>query len=70
MLIELEKEDLVSLVRGQDPYYSIFEEKLVKENGYYVGGMSDRWVWNSYSLKELKEEELWELYLMCKKSYK
>ncbi|MFA5409375.1 MAG: hypothetical protein WC343_11445 [Bacilli bacterium] len=68
MKVELEKKDLIALVNGTSPYYNAFEIPLVKENGYYMAGHVEKWCWNS--LKELTEEELWELYNICKNSWK
>lgn len=70
MKIDLEKEDLVNLVMGITPFYNEFEHPLVKENGSYVGGFVDEWRWAKYKLIELNEDELYELYLICKNSWK
>ncbi len=66
MKIEISKEDLISLVKGRPPYYSEFENPLVKKAGHRYseghGGSFD-------NLKSLTEEELYELYLICKNSW-
>ena len=67
MKVELDKKDLIALVSGTSPYYDAFEIPLVKQNGYFIGGHVDKWSWNS--LKELTEEQLWELYNICKDSW-
>lgn len=66
MTVDLDKHDLISLVKGIDPPYSLFEHPLVKECGSYSGGFSDRWTWHTYKLKELTEETLYNLYSLIK----
>ena len=65
MKVDLDKADLVCLVKGITPNY----EPLVKRCGHYVGGFSERWEWNKSQLMELTENELCELYSICKTSY-
>ena len=67
MIVELNKEDLISLVKGIKPDYKWFKEPLVSRCGNYVGGLVDDWFWNS-NLEDLSEEELWELYTICKQN--
>lgn len=68
MEVVLSKEDLISLVKGTPPSYSVMDHAMVEKHGSYSGSY-DRWDWNS-ELKELSESELWELYNICKKSWK
>jgi len=65
---ELNKEDLISMVLGTAPYYSVYDHPLVKRTGVHIGGFVDEWSWNRHSLAELTEEELYELYTVCKES--
>ena len=65
--LKVDKGDLITLVNGKAPNYSVFEEPLVKKCGSYVGGLDDRWIWSFEALKNLSEEELIELYTICKK---
>lgn len=66
MTVDLDKEDLISLVKGITPPYSLFEHPLVKECGSYTGGFVDRWTWHHYKLKELNEQTLYNLYQLLK----
>lgn len=68
--IKLDKEDLISLVIGKPPYYNQFENPLVKQCGSYTGGMAERWDWKTHELEKLSEEQLYELYVICKNSWK
>lgn len=69
MTIDLDKQDLISLVQGSSPHYDIFEHPLVKKSGRYNGGMNDHWSWN-YNFSDLSESELFDLYTLCKNSWK
>ena len=69
IMVHLDRKDLMSLVRGTDPYYSVFEHPLVKDNGDYVGGFVDKWAWCYPKLNTLSNEELVELYYVCKNSW-
>lgn len=66
MTVELQKIDLISLVMGTSPRYSVLEHALVKSNGRWVGGHVDEWRWDGSSLSALTEEELWRLYVVCR----
>jgi len=68
MLIELDKEDLVALVKGSSPNSSIMSHPIIKEHGTF-NGSQDRWDWD-YKLSNLTEEQLLTIYSMCKQSWK
>ena len=69
IMVHLDRKDLISLVKGTEPFYSVFEHPLVKDNGDYVGGFVDKWAWNHPKLNTLSNEELVELYYICKNSW-
>ena len=62
MLINLSKEDLISMIMGQDPPYRLQEDVLVKRGGHWIGGFVDTWYWEKGKLQLFKEEELICLY--------
>jgi len=66
MNVDLEKEDLINLVNGVSPSYDLFEITIVKKCGRYSGSYGT-WDWIHSELKQLSEEELFELYNICKK---
>lgn len=70
MQVDLDKKDLIALVKGKEPNYDVFDHPLVKQCGEYRGGMTDSWHWNKYVLEEISEAQLWELYQVCKNSWK
>ena len=69
MKLELDKEDLMALVKGTSPYYNVFENPLVKKCGSWTGGHVDKWSWGS-GLDSLSDEDLYKLYNICKDSWK
>jgi hypothetical protein len=70
MNLELTKEDLIALVKGTSPHYNVMEHPLIKSNGSYSGGFKDEWNWNYTFDKSLTEEQLFEMYTICKNSWK
>lgn len=65
MKLELDKEDLISLVMGKVPNYAA----MVKCGDLGWGSDNRGWQWYESKLKELSEEELYDLYLLCKNSW-
>lgn len=66
MFVNLDKGDLVALVESTDPSGSLFDNPLVVRSGRYVGGFYDRWRFDRGLLSGLSEEELWDLYRLCR----
>lgn len=66
MIIELDREDLKTLVRGSDPGYTYLNEFEKAGYGSYTGGFVERWDWNYYGLEKCSDEELYEIYKKCK----
>ncbi len=66
MTVDLDHPALVSLVKGTSPHYDVFNHPLVKQGGSYIGGFHDRWDWDTYALKRMTAQQLWELYQICK----
>lgn len=69
MKVDLDKKDIISLLRGSCPNYSVMN-KIPKDLGSYVGGFVDDWKWNYISEDiSYSEEYLYDLYLICKNSW-
>ncbi len=64
MNIELDREDLEALVKGSSPAYSVFENPLLKKAGHSYSDQYGRTSWSS--LSKLSDEELYQLYKICK----
>lgn len=70
MTVGLDRKDIISLLKGTSPNYSVMD-KIPKDLGSYVGGFVDDWKWNNISENvPYTDEYLYELYLMCKNSWK
>lgn len=68
MNVELDRKDIISLLRGTTPAWSVMD-KIPKELGSYVGGFVDDWHWNYISENvPYSDEYLFNLYLTCKNS--
>ena len=70
MEVKLDRKDIISLLIGSTPDYSVMH-KIPKELGSYIGGFVDDWHWN-YISEDIPytDEYLYDLYLMCKNSWK
>lgn len=65
MNVELYRKDIISLLCGITPPYSIMD-KIPKDLGSYVGGFVDSWQWDINENVPYSDEYLFNLYLMCK----
>lgn len=70
MTINVGREDIVRMVLGTAPHYTVFDNDLVKRCGSYIGGFHDGWAWDLNSLDDLTNQELIDLYDICKNSWK
>ena len=68
MQVELDRRDIISLLRGSSPNFSVMD-KMPKELGYYVGGFVDDWKWQLNTKVPYTDEYLYELYTICKNSW-
>lgn len=66
MTAELSRRDLIRLVYGIYPPYEVFEHPLVKRTGQYIGGFVDKWLWDTQAIADLTENDLWNLYVLCR----
>ena len=66
--VQMDKEDILSLVMGTDPDYSKIND-FEKRNLGRFSGSYDRWTWNNHSLDKLTETELYDLYRETKDSW-
>lgn len=69
MKIELNKDELIDLVTGVTPVYE-WREKM---HFFGLGMFSEetqKYIWNDFKLENKTEQELYNLYISCKKSNK
>lgn len=68
MKIDLDKKDLISLVKGTPPNYSAMDDYRVKCRGSFSGSYG-RWDWNHNAFEDCTEEKILEIYQLCKNSW-
>ena len=69
MQIELDRIDLISLAKGTSPNYSVMDNRLIKKHGSFNGSKGN-WKWKYNAFTECSEEEILEIYYLCKNSWK
>lgn len=65
IVVELDKDAAVSLVKGTAPHYIIMGK--LQGCGYFSATYS-KWEWLERALYEKSTEELYEIYKMCRRS--
>lgn len=70
MNLVLQREDLINLVKGVEPHYSVMDHPIIKKLGHYVGGFVDSWKWNHKFDDDITDQELWIAYTTCRDSFK
>lgn len=65
MLIDLTKEDLISLVKGREPSYEQMEHPLCKTYGNFNASYGT-WSWDYCGFTNQTEQELWDFYKYLK----
>lgn len=69
MKLDLDKADLISLVKGTDPNLNVMEHPKIRSRGGYREP-EGRWDWDYNVFKDCAEEEIWAVYQICKNSWK
>ena len=67
MKIELDRKGLEILVAGSEPDYNEFDNPLVKKAGHDYSDQYGRTSWRN--LSELTDDELYEVYIICRNSW-
>lgn len=67
MKIELDRKGLEILVAGSQPNYNEFHNLLVKKAGHDYSDQYGRTSWRNLSV--MTDEELYEVYLICRNSW-
>ena len=68
MKLDLDRRDIISLLRGTEPDLRDLG-KIPDDLGHYVGGFDDRWYWYANFMinnTDHTNEELYQIYLLCK----
>ena len=62
MTVELNKEDLICLVKGTSNMIGYSLMDYLQPIGKLTGFPNEHWVWDDSELKKLTEEQLYEIY--------
>ncbi len=65
---ELDRQDLHNLVKGTYPSYESMGNNIVSRLGKFTGGIGECWDWNYSVPDDITDEQLWEVYNLCKRS--
>jgi hypothetical protein len=68
-LLKIGKDTLIDLVFGVGPNFNIFKNPTVARCGKYNGSYGS-WSWDMVELNKLTEDELYDLYKLCRDSWK
>ncbi|GEP65481.1 MULTISPECIES: hypothetical protein [Clostridium] len=66
--LDLDKKDLISLVKGTDPNLNVMEHPKISCCGNYRV-QNSRWDWNQHVFEKYTDEEIYEIYKICKNSW-
>lgn len=62
MKVELNKIDIINMLKGTCCPYDFIDEFSKRELGTFSGGFSDEWIWNEVTLFSKSMEELLDIY--------
>lgn len=65
MYVQLKEDDLINLLHGCPPKRTAFKSLANYGEGTKIG-----WTWDEAKLKRLTENELYKIYITCKRSWK
>lgn len=65
MNVELDKIDLIRLIKGTQPDYAQMDD--LRLYGQWWEGSTQAWVWSEHALSTLPEEAMWEVYKIASK---
>lgn len=70
MIIDLQRREIINMVKGMDPSYKYVDHPIAEQNGYYTGGFCDKWEWSYDSeFVGFTDEELWDFYILLRDRY-
>lgn len=65
MFVELDRNDIIALMKSIRPNRDTAKE-IPNDLGTYAGGLIDIWVWKVDIPDKYTDEELYQIYLICK----
>lgn len=67
MEVNLDKYDLICLIKGSTPNYNVMDK--LSKYGYFNNSYGE-WKWHIFNLDNLTKQELYKIYNLCKESWK
>lgn len=67
--VELLRSDVINMLKGVNPNYSLFDKLASLELGYFIGGFEEKWVWKETAFDRYNIQQLLGLYNTCKESW-
>ena len=69
IIVELDRYEILSLIKGICPSYSLINELTNQGFGRYIGGFAERWEWNENDdfWKKYSIEHLFDIYKNIKR---
>lgn len=64
--VTLDRKDIINLIKGTEPSYTLMEDPIIEQMGTFIGGFSDRWDWNNSKFQNFTITQLWSTYLKLK----
>lgn len=68
MNVELDRGDLINLLKGSTPSIDQINYADVRQCGQYVGGMVERWEWGEIP-DHFSNQHIWEMYQVIKNGW-
>ena len=71
MKVELNRQDIIAMLKGTCPNFTVMNS-IPEELGYFGGnGFDPQWHWNNFSTNvKYTDQELYEMYIMCRDSWR
>lgn len=66
MKVELDRKDIINLLKGAVPPYEMMNRLIELKLGSYTGGFSDKWDWDIDIKSELSDNALFNIYKSIK----
>lgn len=65
MFVELDRNDIIALMTSTTPNY-VTSKEIPNDLGAYTCGIVDIWKWKDNIPDKYTDEELYQIYLICK----
>lgn len=66
MVVNLNRDEIIALLKTTRRKYGVDISELADKCGYYERGFNNLWVWNDYIDNYITDEQIYEIYLNCR----